>query len=59
MATIETIPAVRRIVRDCQARGVSLRAALAAYRAEGGRMRTEDFSTLWRDEARKAKRGEG
>lgn len=56
MATIETIPAVRRLIVELQARGVSLRSALDAYRADGGRMRTEDFSTLWRDEQRKRER---
>lgn len=56
VATIETIPEVRRYIAAAQRMGLSLRVSLKAYRKEGGRIRTEDFSTLWRDEKRKAER---
>lgn len=54
MASIETIPALRRYIATQLAAGVSMRVALAAYRGAGGAIRTDDFATIWRDEERKA-----
>lgn len=56
MGIDETIPKVRARIAADQAEGFSMRESLAIYRGEGGRMRTDDYATLWRDEQRKAKR---
>lgn len=54
MASIETIPALRRYIQAQLAAGVSMRTALQAFRGAGGEIRTDDFATIWRDEERKA-----
>lgn len=56
METIKTIPALRRFMRAALDEGLSMRMALLAHRGGGGRVRTEDFAALWRDEVRKRER---
>lgn len=58
MSAIESIPKVREVIRAEQSAGASMRAAMHRYRQGGGQLRTEDFAALWRDEQRKAERGE-
>lgn len=56
MESVTTIPALRRYIGAAADAGHSLRVALAAYRAAGGQIRTEDFAAIWRDEQRKRER---
>lgn len=49
----ETLPVVRTMIRAHLDAGYSLRRSLGAFRLEGGRLRTEDYAALWRDEVRK------
>ena len=54
MATLsETFTGLRRYIGGCLEGDLSARQALAAYRAAGGEIRTEDFLVVWRDEQRK------
>ena len=53
MATVDTIPALRRRIQSELDLGASMREALQGYREAGGKIRTDDFATLWRDEQRK------
>lgn len=57
MADVKTIPALRRYVQECLRVDMSQRMALAAYRAAGGEIRTDDFRMVWQDEQTKAARG--
>jgi hypothetical protein len=49
----ETIPQVRAYIVEQQSLRMSMRVALSRARADGLRIRTDDFATLWRDERRK------
>jgi len=56
---VEHITHVRGHIRDAQSLGKSMRAAMDAWRNAGGRIRTDDFALLWRDEKRKLERSRG
>jgi len=58
MSTVETIPALRKAIVAFQRNGYTMRGSLLVYRGAGGRIRTEDFAAIWRDEQRKRERGE-
>ena len=52
----ETLPVIRIGIQNDLAAGLSLRQSLRYFRERGGKLRTEDYAALWRDERRKAKR---